>query len=114
MGWCLSMSLFDGGMGYLSPVAQLKRSTLSVFAIFPSASPFLNAAYVAAPSIVIGSLKSSMPMTIEREAMYATWRACYDAVREVLDRELEPLTPRIAEQIWNSVKPLLGRRQRPS
>ena len=40
--------MFDGGIGYLSPVAQLKSSTLSVFAIFPVREPLLErAAYVA-------------------------------------------------------------------
>ena len=39
-------------------------------------------------------------------------RACEKAVRETIDRELTPLTPRIAEQIWLSVKPLLGEQHR--
>jgi len=30
----------------------------------------------------------------------------------LMDRELETLTPKIAEQIWMGVKPLLGEQQR--
>ncbi len=41
-------------------------------------------------------------------------RACRAAVERVIDRELEPLTPRIAAQIWQSVKPLLGAQHRRS
>lgn len=37
---------------------------------------------------------------------------CRAAVKTVIDRELEPLTPKIAEQIWHSVKPILGDQQR--
>jgi hypothetical protein len=46
-------------------------------------------------------------------ALVATGRTrCRAAVEEVIDRELEPLTPRIAAQIWESVKPLLGEQHR--
>ncbi len=37
---------------------------------------------------------------------------CRAAVSTVIDRELEPLRPEIAAQIWQSVKPVLGARQR--
>lgn len=37
---------------------------------------------------------------------------CRAAVKNVIDRELEPLTPKIAEQIWHSVKPILGDQHR--
>jgi hypothetical protein len=37
---------------------------------------------------------------------------CRAAVAAVIDRELEPLRPEIAAQVWQSVKPVLGARQR--
>jgi len=37
---------------------------------------------------------------------------CHASVKELMGRELETLTPKIAEQIWATVKPLLGERQR--
>jgi hypothetical protein len=37
---------------------------------------------------------------------------CRKSVKELMDRELEPLTPKIAEQIWHSVKPLVGEQHR--
>jgi hypothetical protein len=37
---------------------------------------------------------------------------CRAAVRDIITRELEPLTPQIAGEIWHTVKPLLGERHR--
>ncbi len=37
---------------------------------------------------------------------------CHASVRGLMDTELERLTPRIAEQIWLSVKPAVGEQQR--
>jgi hypothetical protein len=37
---------------------------------------------------------------------------CREVVRELMDAELEPLTPAIAERIWNQVKPILAEKQR--
>jgi len=37
---------------------------------------------------------------------------CHASVKDLVDREIDPLAPEIAEQIWTSVKPLLGEQQR--
>jgi len=37
---------------------------------------------------------------------------CHGSVKSLMNRELETLAPKIAEQIWTSVKPFLGERQR--
>jgi len=37
---------------------------------------------------------------------------CRTSVREAVDRSLEPLTPQIATQIWQRLKPMLGEQQR--
>jgi hypothetical protein len=37
---------------------------------------------------------------------------CHASVRDLMSTELEKLTPKIAEQIWVSVKPVLGEQQR--
>ena len=39
-------------------------------------------------------------------------RKCRASVKDLMDQELETLTPKIAEQIWMGVKPLLGEQQR--
>jgi hypothetical protein len=50
---------------------------------------------------------------VRLDALVASGRTrCRTAVEEVIGRELEPLTPRIAAQIWESVKPLLGEQHR--
>jgi hypothetical protein len=39
-------------------------------------------------------------------------KKCHASVKDLMDRELEVLTPKISAQVWTSVKPLLGEQQR--
>jgi hypothetical protein len=56
------------------------------------------------PRFVLRAALGSFEKLIERGR-----EQCRRSVTDLVNRELEPLAPQIAEQIWQNVKPLLGR-----
>jgi hypothetical protein len=68
-----------------------------------------------------GAIKAThLPATLLRAALWRSRfeglvadgrRACLDAVQSTVGEHLDPLTPRIADEIWSRVKPVLGERE---